>query len=183
MKIKLKSYFKEKENITYIFTSIVIFLICYGLVFNKYIINHDSLARIQGYIGGLSSGRFMRPILNKYLSFATYNPMNNSMLLYIFLLLSSITILKLFNIKRLLNKIIITFAIFSFPSFGFFWMYGNDMWIYSFGFFFSILTVYFVVKNKIKDYLLATICLIISLGTYQAMLSVTTTIKRNKNII
>ncbi|MFV0288723.1 MAG: glucosyltransferase domain-containing protein [Mycoplasmatales bacterium] len=176
MKNKIDNYLKKSENLAYLVGTFIIFMMSYGLVFNKYIINHDSLGRIQGYIGGIELGRFVRPILNNVFSFATYNPINNSILTYIMLLISCLFIIKLFKITSLFSKLMLSTLIFSYPLFGFFWMYGNDMWMYTFAFLMAILTIYFLTKQGLVNKFMTIFCLVMTLGTYQAMLSVITSL-------
>lgn len=169
-------YFKGSEKIAFIVITILLFLVCYGLVFNSYIINHDSVNRIYDGIESTSSGRFMRKPLNDIFSFGTYNPLNASVLLYILLTLNSLVFIKMFNIKQLFSKTIVVSTVFSFPLFGFFWFYGNDIWQYALAFLCMILAVNFVTKDGLKNKLIAMVLIVVGLGIYQAFISVLTAV-------
>lgn len=169
-------YFKGSEKTAILLITIILFIICYGLVFNSYLINHDSVNRIYDGIESTTSGRFMRKPLNDLLSFGTYNPINVSILLYILLTLNSFVFINLFKIEQLLTKTIIIATVYSFPLFGFFWFYGNDVWQYALAFLCMLLAVWFVTKNGLRNKLIAIALIVTGLGIYQAFLSVLTTV-------
>lgn len=170
---KFNSLFTSKSAAWLIF-SIVLFLICYGLVANDYLYNHDSVDRMYNGISSLDSGRFMRKPLNDLLSFGTYNPINASFLTYLFLSLSAVALYKLFEIKSLFQKVIILMVIYSYPILAFFWAYGNDIWQYSLALLLSIMAVTFVTSNTAKGRIVTVVLITMFLGIYQSILSTMT---------
>lgn len=169
-------YFKGNEKIAFLLITIVIFLVCYGLVFNAYIINHDSVNRIYDGIESATSGRFMRKPLNDLLSFGTYNPINASLLLYVFLTMIALTFIKMFKVSSIFSQTIVVATVYSYPLFGFFWFYGNDIWQYALAFLCMIVAVKHVTQRGIHHKLIAMVMIIIGLATYQAFLSVLTAV-------
>ncbi len=174
METKFNNTFKDNQKIVYLFASICMFMLAYGLVFNDYIYNHDSVYRIQEGIQSLSSGRFARNWLNQLLSFGTYSPINASFLTYVFMTFGAYILCKLFAVKSLFKQIVLSSVIYCYPIFAFFWTYGNDIWQYSLAFSLSILAIYLVVKNSWLSRLQAVFIIVLLLGIYQSFLATLT---------
>lgn len=175
MELKFNNIFRNDKVLVFLLGSGLIFLLCYGLVANDFVYNHDSVGRMYDGMNSITSGRFMSKPLTDILAFGTYNPINASSLTFIFMTLSSIVVSKIFEIKSLFKQLLVSGFIFSYPIFAFFWWYGNDIWLYSLSLLLSIFAMYNVVKSNSVGRIIAVLCIVLSLGIYQSFLSTLTT--------
>lgn len=174
MEKKFNQLFKNNSTLVYILSTVAIFLLSYGSVVTDYVINHDSVSRVYNGIHSIESGRFLRGPLNELLSFGSYSSMNAALLTYVFMLVGSIMLIKLFDIKSLFMKVLISAIVFTYPIFSFYWAYGNDIWQYSLAFSVSIISIYFVVKQGLKNKIISILLVVCMLAIYQSFLSTLT---------
>ncbi len=167
-----KDYSKYKWEITGIF-SIVMFLICYGLVFNQTTFNGDAIPRITAGRDYIGNGRFLGVFLTNTIGMGVYNPIINSILTAVSMYLISIYTIKIFEVKNLKTMLLLTAGIYTFPIFGTYWRYGSDMWLYAFATFLAFASLYYLVSQKPKV-LISIALLVLSLSIYQVMISVMT---------
>ncbi len=169
-----KDYSKHKWEIIFCF-SIVFFFVCYGLVFNKIIINEDSLMRIYDGRSPSGMGRDLGVILTNTVGFSHYNPIVTSIISWLALLISSVYTIKLFDIKRLRTMIATTAIFYSYPVFAIYWRFGTDMWLYTLSTALVIYGIYTFIKKE-QSSVFGVISIIAALFIYQAPVSILTSL-------
>lgn len=165
-----KDYSQYKWEILFI-SSIVLFMVGYGLLFNQILINDDSLPRV--YIGrtyAQGSGRPLGVFLTNTLVYGINNPIVTSILTWFTLLISSIYTIKLFDIKHLRTMLAIAASYYTFPLFGIYWRFGTDMWLYTLVCAVSIYAMYNILKND-RPWL-GVISIVLSLAIYQGEIGI-----------
>ncbi len=173
MEKKFNQYFKDKK-LWFVIISLLIFIFINGEVLTTQVYNGDGVARSYNVMNNLTAGRFMRKPLSVLLSYGTVSPLNQAGLTYLFMVLSTWTLVKLFDVKSLFKSILIFVIIASYPMFAIFWWYSNDIIHYSLCLFLSVLAIYNLSKNTLKSKVIAISLVVVVLGVYQAFLSVIT---------
>lgn len=153
----------------------VIYFLSYGMVMNTLVMNNDSIRRMGGQAleNRFASGRFMIEPYYTIVHQNQLNPVISVTIIVISYFLAAKLIVKLFNVKSSMSEILIHGLVISYPITTFFFAYGQDSDAYSIAFLLSVLSVYLLKKGGKKNTLFAVVAIAISLGFYQAYITVT----------
>lgn len=169
MKNKLNSL-KDKELIL---AAIILYFITYGIAFNSLILNNDSIRRVIGVEGSrLPSGRFVTDVYNHFVHNGISAPLISFFIAGIALIAGAYFIIKIIKFKKNYQKLFIYGLVITYPIIAFFTAYGSDFDLYCIAFFTGVLSIYFLfIDRKVVASL---VCIIITLGIYQAFLVIIT---------
>lgn len=166
----MKSITKQDKTIFLITFLAGILVHGYALV-NK-ITNHDDMPNLIGCGDGLAFGRWMWKV------WADLQIMNTPFLYGIFnivlMTLCAVILVRLYSIKKIWVGALIGCIWISFPANISLFFYNQLIPIYSIGIFLSVLAIYvYISQNSVKKYVISIVCIMVSMGCYQAYLSVT----------
>ena len=168
-KCKIKNY--QKTFLITLFVGIIIHLFA---LTNK-LIHGDELAFLFDKGNSTILGRWFLDV-TKYI-FPNYSmPAFNGFIALILLSLSACLISEILEIKHDLNKILIGLILISFPTITCTMSYMFTVHSYMLALLMAILSVYFGKKNKKTFWCLSVVLLTLSLGIYQAYISITATL-------
>lgn len=177
----MREYIKVNQNrfIVEIGIAFVLYFICYGAGFFDNLYNYDSvswsyemISRTQG--GGVSVGRFMRNPWTLIFSGGLVIPQVKAIITFSAMMVTSYSLIKLFNIKDFISRLLIMSSVITFPIIAIYWEFGNDIMTYSIAISLSVITIILLKSNKFTYKALSAIPLILALGTYQSVLSIIT---------
>ena len=168
---------KEYKNLLLIIT--LLFLIHLPLM-TKNIISADILLNnyfYKGYSWEISLGRFGLYIIGILKSFITV-PHIDLLISYIFISISTILLIDLFNIKDKIKKILLILIIVLSPITSSTLLFNYCSIGYTFAFLGSVSSIYifYKEKNKYLKYIIPIILIVLSLSMYQAYLSLIVTL-------
>ena len=168
---------KEYKNLLLIIT--LLFLIHLPLM-TKNIISADILLNnyfYKGYSWEISLGRFGLYIIGILKSFVTV-PHIDLLISYIFISISTILLIDLFNIKDKIKKILLILIIVLSPITSSTLLFNYCSIGYTFAFLGSVSSIYIFYKetNKYLKYIIPIILMVLSLSMYQAYLSLIVTL-------
>ncbi len=171
----MKKLLIKKENIIYIVMFFLLFFVHFPLL-TKNILTADVLLNnsyYNGYSWELSLGRFGLYIIGILKGFVSI-PLIEYTISFILISIITLILLKLFDIKDKLSKIIFMFIMILSPIISSTILFHYCSVPYLLAFLFSVLAVYvyYNYKNKYIKYLIPIILIVISLSFYQAYLSV-----------
>ncbi len=165
-----------KKMLVAIVVSFILFSCAYHLGALTLIYNHDSIDRIfqpESFAYTLSLGRPLKWVLDRTINNYGVQSTHVYILTYLILLMNSMLLIEVFNIKSINSKLGILVINLLFPIFGFYWAYGNDIWQYIIYILFSTLAIYLIQNKK---YIHASVFVAFSLLGYQATLSYATSL-------
>lgn len=152
-----------------------LYFLSYGMVMNTLVMNHDSIRRMGGQAveNRFAVGRFM---IEPYYTIVHQNQINPVISVTILILcyyLAVKLIIKLFNITSPVVEILIHGLVISYPITTFFFAYGQDSDAYAVAFLLSVVSVYLLKAGGKRNTSLAILTVAISLGFYQAYITIT----------
>lgn len=152
-----------------------IYFLSYGMVMNTLVMNNDSIRRMGGQAleNRLKSGRFMIEPYYALVHQNQLNPIISVTILIICYFTAVKLLLKIFDIKSPIAEILVHGLVISYPITTFFFAYGQDSDAYSVAFLLSVVCVYLLKKGGKKNTIFGVIAVAISLGFYQAYITVT----------
>lgn len=153
----------------------IIGFISYGVLFNGPLLNNDSIRRIAGMTNDdrLISGRFLIGPIYDYIYQNQIFPIILFFHLILLNSLSSLVVFRIFKINSFFYQLVIASFVFSFPVMSFYIPYGQDVTAYSLSMLLSLLAGYILTRYKLDRWvLLAVVLLVLSLGIYQAFVSI-----------
>lgn len=152
-----------------------IYFLSYGMVMNTLVMNHDSIRRMGGQAleNRFAVGRFMMDPYYTIVHQNQLNPVISVTILIFCYFLSVKLIIKIFDIKSDIIEVLIHGLVISYPMTTFFFAYGQDSDAYAVSFLLSVLSVYLLKKGGKKNIILAIFAIAISLGFYQAYITIT----------
>ncbi|SMF34176.1 glucosyltransferase domain-containing protein [Desulfovibrio gilichinskyi] len=162
----------RSDKIAFLF-SIFIGLCAHGAALLGFFINEDD--NLGQFVGYFTSGRFFSDIVYGSIECQPFQFFQT----FIFILLvaaSGVLVAKLLSAKSTTTKSVIAGLIISYPAFSVGMTYTMVTLVYAVAIYFSILSVYFVNKDGWGNFFIGSVFLTLSLGTYQAYLSVTATL-------
>ncbi len=165
-----------KDSILYewrlaFFSTVIIGLLTHLYIFLHRLPNPDGLLNIYSSQAKETSGRFFLSIAS---GFSTYFdlPWVIGLLSILFLALTSVCVVILFEVKKKIAVILISGIIVTFPSVSATFSYLFTADGYMLGTFFSILAILFTKKYRF-GFILGSLLLCLAVGIYQANLSIT----------
>lgn len=167
---KIKQNIKPEWRFTF-FSAVIIGLLTHLFVFTNRLPNHDSLHNIYNTQAKVKSGRFFLGPASGMSSYFEL-PWVIGLLSILFLALAAVSIVMLFRIQKKSSALLIAGIVTTFPSVAatFSYMFTADG--YMLGIFFAILAVA-ITKRYIYGFIPGAILLSLSVGIYQAGLSIT----------
>lgn len=154
--------------------SILIVLIIHLFMLSNNLKNHDSMHHFYNEMDMATSGRFF---LSLFGSFGSYFDLHyfNLLLSSIYITLSIVLLVELFNIKNKKNIILISAIYSSFPTISGIFSYAFTADAYFVSFLLIFLAMYITSKNKWMT-LISVVLVYLAIGTYQVNLALATTI-------
>lgn len=181
MKQRLITFFKTNEKILkLVLISVFIWgLIAHGFMFFNKISYHDDANNLYAIGVTVSSGRWMlylmREIAEVIFGSSLYSiPLFNGLLSLLLLSVITFYIVKLLEINKKIYIVLLSGCLVTFPQITGMFGYMFTAPYYLLGTLLGIMGVYRIrkEKNRISDYIIATVLLACSVGTYQANISV-----------
>ncbi len=134
--------------------------------------NHDGLASVYFDQNMITSGRWFLTVACGISSYFTL-PWLIGILSLLWISITCVILVELFEIKSPLHAIIISAIFVTFPALASTYAYIYTADGYMFAMFLAVLAVYLTKKYPSKGFIFGGICLAFSMGTYQAYLPVT----------
>ena len=159
---------RKKELIGFLFTFLVGIVAHFFIIANP-LFNADGIFYNRSMGGGSILGRWLIEILNSIFRVVGYSaviPMFNVMISILILSFSTIYLLRIFDIEKMVYRLIISFAMVLSPAIIQTFFYGFTAHIYALSILLTILSIYYLVN---KNNLVASVYLnVIALAIYQA---------------
>jgi len=167
---KINTYILPQWKVCF-FAAIFVGIMAHLYKITNWLPNWDSLVFRYDSQNMLSLGRWFLPVVCSFSSFYDL-PFLNGIIAILFHALSSVCICAIFNIKNKITSFLIGAVIVSFPTVTSVMMYNYVADGYSIAFFLSCLAAFYMTKSKPK-YIISSILIALSLGIYQAYITVT----------
>ena len=167
---KLNAYILPQWKTCFL-SGIIVGLVAHLYKIVNWLPNWDSLVFRYDPQNMLSLGRWFLPVVCSFSSFYDL-PFLNGIIAIIFHALSAVVICKILNVEKRITAILIGAVIVSFPTVTSVMMYNYVADGYSIAFFLSVLAALFMTKEKPR-YILSAILVALSVGIYQAYITVT----------
>ncbi len=167
---KLYNKIKAEWKVAFI-SAIIIGLITHIYIITNNYPNHDAINNTFSYQNGLHLGRWFLQIACGISSYYTL-PWIIGILAIIFIAITSVIIVELFNVKKKLNIILISGILVTFPSIAstFSYMYVADGYMLSL----LLMTLAVLLAYKYKyGFLIGAILIALGLGIYQSYITIT----------
>ncbi len=153
---------------------LVVIIATYAMAFTTIVYNNDGILYLpmNGFFSPTSNGRFsLEPLQNiLYANFSLY--ILNLIIAIGSLLVAGKYILKIFNLNKEHQKILIYTTILTFPLMSFFLGYGTKFSLYCIGMAIMIMSLYYILKEDIKSNIIGVGLIIFSLSIYQVFISI-----------
>lgn len=173
IKSRVRAWYDEYKIPFYI--TIVLGFIAHGYMITNKLVNHDELLLLFEKGSTYEIGRWGLEI-TKYIFPNLSMPWLYGIITILLIAISACLITKILNIKSRIAQCLIGGIMVTYPSiictFGY--MYASSS--YALAIFLSVLSVYFATKEKRSSVVFSVLCLIFSLGIYQAYLSISATL-------
>lgn len=153
------------------FAALIVGLIAHLYKITSWLPNWDSLVFRYDSQNMIALGRWFLPVVCSFSSFYDL-PFLNGLIAIVFHALSAVCICKILNIQKKITAFLIGAVIVSFPTVTSVMMYNYVADGYSIAFFLSTLAALYMTKEKPR-YLLSALLLALSVGIYQAYITVT----------
>ena len=137
--------------------------------------NWDSLVFRYDAQNMIALGRWFLPVVCSFSSFYDL-PFLNGLVTILFHALSAVCICQILKVQKKITACLIGAVIVSFPTVTSVMMYSYVADGYSIAFFLSALATLFMTRGKAWDYALAAVLIALSMGIYQAYITVTITL-------
>jgi len=151
--------------------ALLVGLFAYLYKITNWLPNWDSLVFRYDEQNMVSMGRWFLPVVCSFSSFYDL-PFLNGILAIVFHALGAVVICRMFNIEKKITASLIGAVIVSFPTVTSVMMYNYVADGYSIAFFISCLAALYMTKEKPR-YLLSAVLIALSVGIYQAYITVT----------
>ncbi|SEB00864.1 Glucosyl transferase GtrII [Pseudobutyrivibrio sp. ACV-2] len=172
----VQEHFSEQQRITFIAT-MVLGLIAHGYALFNRISYHDNAACLFSLGGTYESGRWALGFIYDFQMKTTKLfavPVFNGLLSMIFIALSAMLIIELFNVRNKVWASYIGMIMVAYPVVTSIFSFMFTAWEYFLALFLSVYTVYILRKKLSIGYFVASAAILsISLGLYQAFFAVT----------
>ena len=153
-------------------SAIVIGLIAHLYKITNWLPNWDSLVFRYDAQNMVSMGRWFLPVASALSSFYDL-PWITGLMAILFHAIGAVCICKIFEVKKNLTAMLIGAAVVSFPTVTSVLLYNYVADSYSFAFLLSCIAALLITRDKLKYYILAAILIALSVGIYQAYITVT----------
>ena len=167
---KLKNNILLQWKICFI-SAVVVGLITHLYKITNWLPNWDSLVFRYDAQNMLSMGRWFLPVVSAISSFYDL-PWVTGLMAILFHALGAVAIVEIFKVKKTVTACLIGAMVVSFPTVTSVMMYNYVADAYAFSFLLSVLAVLFLTREKPK-YLISVILIALSVGIYQAYITVT----------
>ena len=167
---KLKNNILLQWKICFI-SAVVVGLITHLYKITNWLPNWDSLVFRYDAQNMLSMGRWFLPVVSAISSFYDL-PWVTGLMAILFHALGAVAIVGIFKVKKTVTACLIGAMVVSFPTVTSVMMYNYVADAYAFSFLLSVLAVLFLTREKPK-YLISVILIALSVGIYQAYITVT----------
>lgn len=154
------------------FSAIIVGLLAHLYKIVGWIPNWDSLVFRYDSQNMIGLGRWFLPVVCSFSSFYDL-PFLNGIIAILFHALSAVCICKILNVEKKITAFLIGAVIVSFPTVTSVMMYNYVADGYSIAFFLSTLAALFMTREKKPRYLLSALLIALSVGIYQAYVTVT----------
>lgn len=173
----LQRYFENlsiaaKENIIPFLSALGFGLAAHMFAFSNKLMNADEVESLFGKGATITSGRWGLEAVKLIFPDASM-PWLYGIVSLILLAVSACLIIWLFKIENPLMKLLLAGMITAFPSQTGVFCFMFTSSAYAFSFLLSVLSVWLFVKGKLISRVIAVLCLVLSLGIYQAYVAVT----------
>ena len=153
------------------FAALIVGLLAHIYKLTGWIPNWDSLVFRYDSQNMIGLGRWFLPVVCSFTSFYDL-PFLNGIIAIIFHALGAVIICKILNVSKKITAVLIGSVIVSFPTVTSIMMYNYVADGYSIAFFLSTLAAMFLTSKRPR-YLLSALLIALSIGIYQAYLTVT----------
>ena len=167
---KLKNYILPQWKVCFL-SAIVIGLVTHLYKITNWLPNWDSLVFRYDAQNMLSMGRWFLPVASGISSFYDL-PWLTGLMAILFHALGAVAIVEIFKVKKAVTACLIGATVVSFPTVTSVMMYNYVADAYALSFLFAVLAALFLTKEKPK-YLISVILIALSVGIYQAYITVT----------
>ena len=167
---KLYSYILPQWKVCF-FASVIAGLLAHLYKITSWLPNWDSLVFRYDSQNMIGLGRWFLPVVCSVSSFYDL-PFLNGLFAILFHALGAVMICRILNIRKKVSAALIGAIIVSFPTVTSVLMYNYVADGYGFSFFLSVLAAYFMTKQK-PGYILSSLLIALSVGIYQAYITVT----------
>lgn len=167
---KLKKNILPQLKICFI-SAVVIGLVAHLYKITNWLPNWDSLVFRYDAQNMLSIGRWFLPVASGISSFYDL-PWVTGLMAIFFHAIGAVAIVEIFNVKKAVTACLIGATVVSFPTVASVMMYNYVADAYALSFMFSVLAAFFLTREKPK-YLVSVILITLSVGIYQAYITVT----------
>ena len=152
----------------------------FGFFTHTYMLTHklpngDDSVNFQGVGVASELGRWFLPRLN-VVTVKESNPWFNGILTLVLISLACVVIFKTLNLQRKMSAVLVSAIVMTFPSLASTMSYMFTMDLYAFGLLLAVLSAYLATRKNKWLLLPACVCLICSMGLYQAYICFTITL-------
>lgn len=152
-------------------SSLIWAALAYLFAFTNKLINHDELGQLFGKGSTVVSGRWVLGVLDIIFPNVSM-PWIYGVITVVFIAIAICLILRLFAIRSPILQVLLSGCIMVFPSLIGIFGYMFTSSSYGLSFFLAVLSVFLICKPSNKAILPALVCLVLSLGIYQAYISI-----------
>ena len=170
---KFKNYILPQWKVCF-WSAIVIGLVTHLYKITNWLPNWDSLVFRYDAQNMLSMGRWFLPVASGISSFYDL-PWVTGLMAIFFHAISAVAIVEIFKVKKTITACLIGATVVSFPTVTSVMMYNYVADAYSTSFLFAVLAALFLTREKPK-FLISAILITLSVGIYQAYITVTITL-------
>lgn len=175
---KITTWFNKDRKIIFWVTFLIGMLVHFEL-YSQELLAYDAYWHYGSFLAKgweISLGRFLIPFIDLFRGTVVVSILSTAISMFA-ISLTAIILVDLLKIKKTYLKILIGILLAVTPTFSLTLMYAYTADSYAFAMLFSVLSVYFLNKDSsLKNLFLALTCVVITLGFYQAYLSVTVTL-------
>lgn len=170
-----RSRISRQVKVTF-FSTFLIGLLTHAFVLTNVIHNYDNIrCTPMGAGSGATSGRWVITLIHKvwHKVWGVYNlTFFNGIISLLFIILSACVVVEIYQIKNILNCILIGGILVTFPAVTSLFFFTFTAPYYSMAIFLSVLAVFFYKKGK-YGFIISLLCIAFAMGTYQAYLPLT----------
>lgn len=164
----------DNNCVTSFFVTFFIGAISYFYIGYNTLLAGDDFAYLYDYTNSAGSwatrnGRFLRAIIDEILMYLKFNrliPMFQIIVGLMFLSIAYSLIIKIFQVKKLVPLLLLSFTVI-FPVWSETFLFVRDVVAYTFSFFLSVLSVYFLVSKYKFRHIVSALCIFASISIYQ----------------
>lgn len=173
----LKWFNKDRRKI--FFTTFAIGMLVHLSLYSNQLLAYDGYWHYGSFLAKgweVSLGRFLIPFVDLFRGTVVSSVLTSVIAISI-VSFTTLILIDLLKVKKTYIKILIGILLVITPTFSLTLMYSYTADSYTFALLFSVLSVYFLNRNhNLKNIILSLICVVLTLGFYQAYLSVIVTL-------